>query len=207
MVLHGTGYGAGSADLALPNVLRVWLGERLPAGVENDLGDGHASGDHVEAVTVLETSVDDMNPQVCGYLFERLMALGALDVYSTSIGMKKNRPGILLTVLCASPDAARFQQALLAETTTLGVRSTTMYRTVARRSVLEVDTPLGSIRVKVKWLGGRPVAFTPEYEDCAMLARQHRRPLLEVLEIARASARIRAGDANDDPNNLDSVRS
>jgi uncharacterized protein (DUF111 family) len=180
MTLQRVGYGAGAADLPHPNILRVWLGVRE----KTDLEQGQGS----DNLVVLETNIDDMNPQVYGYLSERLFLSGALDVYWTSIGMKKNRPGTMLSVLCRTIDAAALQEMLLLETTTMGVRVQSVLRITAERSVASVDTPLGSVRVKLKWLGGRAIAATPEYDDCVRLARRYDRPLIEVQELARRHA-------------------
>jgi len=154
---------------------------------------GHALHDHAAApetedLSVLETNIDDMNPQVYGYLFEHLLDAGALDVYCTPITMKKNRPGTMLSVLCRGTDAARFQATLLRETTTLGVRSHMVRRSKAERVEETVDTPMGPVRVKIKLLDGRAAAVTPEYEDCAAIARREERPLLEVLTLVRRCA-------------------
>jgi pyridinium-3,5-bisthiocarboxylic acid mononucleotide nickel chelatase len=180
MTLQRVGYGAGAADLPHPNILRVWLGVREKTDEEQGPGSDN--------LVVLETNIDDMNPQVYGYLSERLFTSGALDVYWTSIGMKKNRPGTMLSVLCRRIDAATLQEMLLLETTTMGVRVQSIVRITAERRVASVETPLGSVRVKLKWLDGRAVAAMPEYEDCVRLARRHDRPLVEVQELARRHA-------------------
>jgi uncharacterized protein (DUF111 family) len=169
----------------------VWLGDAVSAE-ERHLETGSqaidASGGRAESLTLLETNIDDMNPQVYGYLFERLLGSGALDVFCTSIAMKKNRPGTMLSVLCRSEDAVRFQGLLLHETTTMGVRVQPVWRVAAERTTCMVETPYGLVRAKLKWLEGRAVAASPEYEDCAALAREHGRPLIEVLALARRSA-------------------
>lgn len=180
MTLQRVGYGAGTADLPHPNILRVWLGVQEETHGEQ--------GQCNDSFVVLETNIDDMNPQVYGYLSERLFLSGALDVYWTAIGMKKNRPGTMLSVLCRSVDAATLQEMLLVETTTMGIRLRSIERIMAERSEASVETPLGSVRVKLKWLDGRPVAAMPEYEDCVQLARRHERPLIEVQELARQHA-------------------
>ncbi len=181
MVLRAVGHGAGKADFPHPNILRVWLGSSTSSSLDLESGS-------IDDLALLETNIDDMSPQVHGYLFERLLDAGALDVYCTAILMKKNRPGTMLSVLCHNVDAARFQDLLLRETTTMGVRVQPVRRARAGRSTSAVETPLGPVRVKVKWLAGRPVAAAPEYEDCLALARRHNRPLIEVLALARRSA-------------------
>jgi len=140
---------------------------------------------------LLETSIDDMNPQIFGYLFERLLSAGALDAFCTPIIMKKNRPATMLGVLCRPENATALLDIVFTETTTLGVRRRDVDRISAGRNSWTVETPLGPVRVKVKERGGRVLAAMPEYEDCVELARQHSRPLLEVIEIARRAAGAR----------------
>jgi pyridinium-3,5-bisthiocarboxylic acid mononucleotide nickel chelatase len=181
------GYGAGAADLPHPNVLRVWMGEA--AAVYSD------KRDTIERLTLLETNIDDMNPQIFGYLFGRLLAAGALDVFCTPIVMKKNRPATMLSVLCGPENTTTLLDILFTETTTLGVRRQEIDRVSAGRTNWTVETPLGPVRVKVKERGGRVLAAMPEYEDCVALARQHSRPLLEVTEIVRRAAGARKDEA------------
>lgn len=152
---------------------------------------------------LLQTNIDDMNPQVYGYLFDRFLAAHALDVWCTPIIMKKNRPATMLSVLCHSADMARFADLLLRETTTLGIRVQSLDRVIADRVLTTVETPLGAISVKVKSLTGRVVSATPEYEDCAILARRHNRPLVDVLALAQRAALnlIDAGGGVIDPDN------
>lgn len=182
MRLRAIGYGAGNRDLPHPNVLRVILGDE--SGGELPEADGPAE----ETITLLETNIDDMSPQVLGYLVDRIRGEGALDAYWIPIGMKKNRPGTMLNVLCWPVDALRFGEMLLRETTTLGVRVRSIRRLVAGRSMAEVETPFGPVRVKVKWLGGEAVGAAPEYDDCVDLARRHDRPLRDVLLAATQAA-------------------
>lgn len=184
MRLEAVGYGAGNRDLPHPNVLRVLLGQ----GSRGDLPDG--AGVAEETIMLLETNIDDMNPQVLGYLVDRIREEGALDVYWVPIGMKKNRPGTMLNVLCRPDDAPRFGEMLLRETTTLGVRERSVRRLLAVRSMAEVETPFGRVRVKVKWLGGKAVGAAPEYDDCVGLARLHDRPLRDVLSAAAQAAAV-----------------
>lgn len=190
MILHRIGYGAGRADLPHPNILRVWLGERAPApaGSLAQLGEESAVGETPRDVVLLETNIDDMNPQIYGYLFDLLLDIGALDVYCTPVGMKKNRQGTMLSVLCRTEHANRFQALLLRETTTMGVRVQPVHRVVAERTECLVETPLGPVRAKMKVLDDRVVAATPEYDDCLKLARRHEQPLIEVLALARRCA-------------------
>jgi uncharacterized protein (TIGR00299 family) protein len=177
LIPRSVGYGAGNAILPHPNVLRVWLG---------DAGAGSESQKHIEPLILLETNIDDMSPQVFGYLFQRLLEAGALDVFCTPIVMKKNRPATMLSVLCRPDHAGSLADMLFAETTTLGIRRRDVTRMAVERSHQTVQTPLGPVRVK--HVAGRKPAAMPEYDDCVALARRHHRPLLEVMELARQAA-------------------
>lgn len=169
------GYGAGSRDLEqVPNMLRVRIGEQTATSAREELL-------HVEA------NIDDMNPEVYGYLFELLLERGARDVYVTPIAMKKGRPAHLLGVLTDAAHSRDVIDTILAETTTLGVRYHTVERQVLQREQRQVDTPYGRVGVKVGLVGDRRRA-APEYEDCARLARQHRVPLLTVYQAANLAA-------------------
>lgn len=170
------GYGLGTRDPAgVPNVVALWLGEEVRAG-----GGG---------LVLLETNIDDMSPQVYGHVQEMLLELGARDVWLTPIQMKKGRPGVLLSVLAADTLEQEAVDLLLRETTTLGVRTRRVRRHVAEREVREVETSLGRVAVKVKYVDGRPVAAAPEYEDCRALARAKGIPLQTVLRVVEAEAR------------------
>ncbi len=165
------GYGAGSRQgKRVPNLLRTILFETG----ETRIGE----------VACLEANLDDMNPELFGYVMERLFEAGALDVYMTPIQMKKNRPGTLLSVLCRPQEAERFRDIVVAETPTLGVRSSTMARWELDRQIVEIETRFGSIRVKQ---AGKKLA--PEFEDCAQAARKHQIPIGEVYEEATRRAR------------------
>lgn len=174
MTLERVGLGAGSHDLPLPNLLRLWLGEPLHASETPAL----------EPIVVLETQVDDLSPQVVGYLYEELLRAGAVDVYTQAIGMKKSRPGILITVLCPTQHVNACEALLFQETTTLGIRRSMQQRTVLPRHIETLDTPLGAVRFKVARVGDRSLKVQPEYEDCAQLARRHQMPLQEVQRLA-----------------------
>ena len=175
MKVEKTGYGAGTRDLhGQPNVLRLSLGEAQAARPE-------AASD---MVAVLEANLDDLNPQVFGYVMERALAEGALDVFGTPVQMKKNRPGMLLTVLCRPADADRLAKLLFTETTTLGVRRREERRQVLRRESVSVETPWGEVRMKVAHLNGSVANFAPEYEDCRRIAGEHHLPLKTVMQEA-----------------------
>ena len=179
MQIAATGYGAGSRDFpSQPNVLRLTIGP----SVETQLA---ASAEVPEdTVAVLEANLDDLNPQVFGYVMERLLAEGALDALGTPIQMKKNRPGMLLTVLARPEDVARLTKLVFAETTTLGIRMRQERRqTLVRRSVT-VQTPWGQVRMKVANLNGSIANYAPEYEDCRQIADRNKVPLKQVMQEA-----------------------
>jgi uncharacterized protein (TIGR00299 family) protein len=173
MTVGAIGYGAGTADLAeQPNVLRISLGETLAR---------EASAPQDEDVIVLEANLDDMSPQVYGYFAERALEAGALDVFSTPVQMKKNRPGQLVTVLCEPARWEGLADLIFRETTTLGVRRSNVQRRTLQRESVAVETPLGSIRVKVARLNGHILNVAPEYEDCQKVAVERGVPLKQVL--------------------------
>ena len=175
MKIEQTGYGAGTRDLhSQANVLRLTVGEAQAARAET------AS----DVVAVLEANLDDLNPQVFGYVMERALAEGALDVLGTPVQMKKNRPGMLLTVLCHTEDADRLTKLLFTETTTLGVRRREERRQVLRRESVSVQTPWGEVRMKIAHLNGSVANFAPEYEDCRRIAGEHHLPLKTVMQEA-----------------------
>ncbi|MGH9554360.1 MAG: nickel pincer cofactor biosynthesis protein LarC [Terriglobales bacterium] len=178
MKIAVTGYGAGSHDFhGHANVVRITVGE--VAGSETRPHTGQ-----LETVTVLEASLDDLNPQVFGYVMDRAFAEGALEVFGTPVQMKKSRPGMLLTVLARPADADRLAKLVFTETTTLGVRvRQDQRRTLARRSIT-VATPWGEVRMKVGSLNGSVSNFAPEYEDCRHLAMENGIPLKTVMQEA-----------------------
>lgn len=181
MKLVKVGLGAGSQQLPLPNLLRLWLGE--PGGSEVGLELGKTEAD-LETIVVLETQIDDLNPQAIGYTFEALFAVGALDVFTQAIGMKKSRPGILLSVICPPAAISACETVLFRETSTLGIRRTQQQRRVLQRQIQTLNTPLGPVRVKVASQGSLVVNVQPEYEDCAQLAQQHHLPWRQVQQLA-----------------------
>jgi pyridinium-3,5-bisthiocarboxylic acid mononucleotide nickel chelatase len=184
MKVAAVGYGAGSWDLpGQPNVLRVMVGEAAAA----DAGAGD------ETLSVLETNLDDMTPEVAGWVMEQALAAGALDVFSSPVQMKKNRPGLLLTVLCEPAAAERLTALLFRETTTLGVRSHTVRRRALDRTQETVQTPWGAVAVKVARLDGAVVNAAPEYEDCARVARERGVPLKQVMAEAQLAFAKRTG--------------
>lgn len=219
MTLHQVGLGAGSHDLPIPNILRLWIGTR-PAHAASHIGHSHADHSHVshshadhshtdnpmdsaplgskrldpehshpqhsehqhptgrplgyqESVVELQTQLDDLTPQAIGYLYDGLFQAGALDVFTQAIGMKKNRPGILLTVICRVADVAACQSLLFLETTTLGIRTTVQQRQTLHRAWQTVTTDYGSVQIKAGLATpqGPVINLQPEYETCAQLAR------------------------------------
>jgi hypothetical protein len=170
------GYGAGSKDFkALPNVLRIWLGEEV---------DELESGELV----LLETNIDDMDPQIYGYLMEKLLESSASDIWFTPIQMKKNRPAIMVSVLGPADREAKFTEIIMCETSTLGIRSRRVSRHIAQREIIEIDSSLGHACVKVKRFG-ELLSVSPEYEDCRRIARGCHLPLQEVFKTIETEAR------------------
>jgi uncharacterized protein (TIGR00299 family) protein len=174
MTIEAVGYGFGTKEFDWPNALRVWLGEPLSP----------QPGSEADQVVLLACNLDDATGEALGYAMDRLLAAGALDVWFTPIQMKKNRPATQLSVLCHPEDAAALANLLLYQTPTLGVRRQVVSRTTSGREMRQVDTPWGTVRVKVKLLAGEPVSASPEYEDCARLAAEAGLPLAEVMATA-----------------------
>jgi len=177
MKIAQTGYGAGTRDFPEhPNLLRLTIGESAgansSAGLSND------------KITVLEANLDDLNPQVLAYAMERLLAEGALDVFSVPVQMKKSRSGALLTVLAKTEDALRLTKLIFAETTTLGVRRREEERHTLPRRWETVATTWGPVRIKIANLNGSVANYAPEYEDCRALAAAHHVPLKQVIHEA-----------------------
>jgi uncharacterized protein (TIGR00299 family) protein len=171
MNIEKIGYGAGTRDLEkMPNVLRAVLGER--------------AGGEADVVSVIETNIDDMNPQWFGDVMEKLLAAGALDVFFTPIQMKKSRPGTLLTVLCERNDADKIGELLLTHTTSFGVRIHEAQRRKLSREIVTVVTKFGEIEVKLGRLAGKVVSRSPEYESCRQAAAKAGVAVKDVYEEA-----------------------
>jgi hypothetical protein len=180
MRLAATGYGAGEMDLpGMANVLRVSLGE-AEARPEEILSGGDAIADEV---TVIEAAIDDMSPQLFGYLSEKLLAAGALDVFGAPVQMKKNRPGIELNILTRPADARRMMEMVFRESTTIGLRLRQQSRYTLPREFVTVATQWGEVRLKLARLGGSVVNLTPEYEDCRRIAEAQKLPLKDVMRM------------------------
>jgi len=175
MSVSAIGYGAGTADLeGQPNVLRIMIGEAAEKTV--------AGFD--EEISVIEANLDDMNPQIYGYFLEKALAAGALDVYTTPVQMKKNRPGTLLTVLCKPQDTNALMSQIFAETTTFGARTYRAQRRTLPREFVNVSTEFGDVRIKVSRVNGRVLHVAPEYDDCRKLAVEKNVPLQRVISEA-----------------------
>src|SRR5438270_8415635 len=175
MTVERIGHGAGSRDLdEQPNLLRLFVGTAATT----------AAGDRV---WMLETNLDDLPAEVVGYCYDLLLAAGALDVFTTPIFMKKNRPGVLLSVLAPEANLPALEDVLFRETTTFGIRRYPVTRHKLQRRACLVETPWGAVQGKLGWQNGRAPVFSPEYEDCARIARQHGVALREVyLQAQRA---------------------
>ena len=192
MKIEKAGYGAGSRDFAdHPNLLRITIGEATladdttaPSSASPGTLPGTSPGTWHEKITVLEANLDDLSPQVLAYAMERLLAEGALDVFSVPVQMKKSRPGALLTVLAKMEDANRLTKLIFAETTTLGVRRREEQRETLSRRWQTVETTWGPVRIKIANMNGSVSNYAPEYEDCRTLAEAHHVPLRTVMQEA-----------------------
>jgi pyridinium-3,5-bisthiocarboxylic acid mononucleotide nickel chelatase len=175
MNVSAIGYGAGSADLAgQPNVLRIMIGEAAEKVVPG----------FDEEISVIEANLDDMNPQIYGYFQEKALAAGALDVYTTPVQMKKNRPGTLLTLLCKPQDVNALMSLIFAETTTFGARTYSAQRRTLPRESVNVHTQYGDVRIKLSRVNGHIQHVAPEFEDCRKLAVEKNVPLQRVISDA-----------------------
>jgi len=186
MKIEKSGYGGGSREFpGHPNVVRLTIGEARTSAP--------AAKTASETITVLEANLDDLNPQVFGYVMDRLLEEGALDAFGMPVQMKKSRPGTLLTVLCKPEDAGKLAQLIFEETTTLGVRQREEVRQTLARRWESVGTPWGDVRIKVASLNGTVTNYAPEYEDCRRIAAEHHVPLKQVMgeavEAYRAKSR------------------
>ncbi|MEG3938543.1 nickel pincer cofactor biosynthesis protein LarC [Microcoleus sp. S36b_A3] len=204
MQLQAIGLGAGSRNLAIPNILRLWIGEKEEAergrGGEWESGRKTATNslfpipdsqlpitNSQETICVLETQIDDLSPQAIGYVFDALFACGALDVFTAPIVMKKSRLGVLLTAICHPEFQDACEAAIFRETTTLGIRISTQQRTILDREIQKVTTEYGEVQIKVAKSGQTIVNVQPEYEDCAEIARVKNISWREVHRLALQS--------------------
>jgi len=174
MKIEKVGYSAGTRDFAgHSNTVRLTIGEAQPE-----------VGPSQEVITVLEANLDDLNPQVFGYVMDRLLEEGALDALGVPVQMKKSRPGMLLTVLCRKEDAAKLTRLIFTETTTLGVRRRDELRQTLARRWENVHTPWGDVRMKIASINGTVTNYAPEYEDCRRIAAEHHLPIKTVMQEA-----------------------
>jgi len=180
MVMDKIGYGAGKKDFKeAANLLRVVVGRR---------GDKR---EHDGGLFILETNIDDMSPQIAGYLMERLFEQGALDVFFTPVTMKKTRPGMLLTVLSTHERKEGLIDTIFDESTSIGVRTYPVDRRILERKIVKVRTPWGPVRVKVSLRDGAAINIQPEYDDCRAAAANKGVPLKKVMDAAKAAAQER----------------
>jgi hypothetical protein len=182
MKVERIGYGAGAREIpGQPNLARLLLGR----SAEHVTAQPGAAGD--EVVSVIEANVDDMSPQLYGFFVDQALAAGALDVTCTPVQMKKNRPGFLVSVLCPPETSDVLSRMLFEQTTTIGVRIYEARRKVLERELLSVETPYGSVRIKVARREGKVLNVAPEYEDCRRLATEKGVPLKQVMMAAQAA--------------------
>src|SRR6201987_1153875 len=186
MKIEKSGYGAGTRDFpGHANVVRLTVGEAA----------SHlAANTNQETISVLEANLGALNPQVFGYVLDRLLAEGALDVFSMPVQMKKNRPGTVLTILCKPEDAAKLTQIVFTETTTLGVRQRQEQRSTLTRRWVPVATSWGEVRMKIASMNGTVTNYAPEYEDCRRIAEEKHVPLKSVLQEALQAYLLAAPD-------------
>jgi pyridinium-3,5-bisthiocarboxylic acid mononucleotide nickel chelatase len=177
MRLEKTGYGAGTKDLGVANLLRVITGEALDYPSEAE-----------ELAIIVSTNIDDMNPEFYDYVMERLFGAGAHDVWLTPIQMKKTRPGTVVNALCAPKDATTIKRILIEETSTFGLRTSMVMKKAIEREVIEVETPWGKVRVKVGRESNHITSVSPEFSDCARIAGEQRVPVKEVFRKAQSLA-------------------
>ena len=178
MKIGTIGYGAGTAEPSIPNLLRVVIGEAAQEVAEYDM----------EQAAVIETNIDDMTPQIYDHLIQRLLQLGVLDVFLTRVQMKKNRPGTLVTVICPPDMVGEVSDMLMRETTTIGLRWRIDNRIKAQRVIKEIRTTYGTVSIKVARVGDKIINIAPEYEDCKRLAIERNVPLKDVMAAAQSAA-------------------
>ena len=183
MQLQQIGLGAGTIELPIPNILRLWLGTETTTSISSAV-----RPEYLETIEVLTTQIDDLNPQAIGYIFDRLFAAGAVDVFTQPIGMKKSRSGILLTVICSVDRSPDCEQIIFTETSTLGIRRDRQTRSILPREIQSVVTKYGTIRIKIarnNLVGDEAIVnVQPEYEDCAAIAQAQQLPWREVHQLA-----------------------
>lgn len=193
MTIEAIGIGSGRRDgQTRPNILRVFVGEAAESASVEPSPAGSA-GEESDEILVIETNLDDVSGEIVGYVYDRLFEAGALDVFTSPIYMKKNRPATLLTVLAAPTQRQKIEAVLFRETATLGVRRHVVQRSKLSRHIEEVTTPAGTIRVKVGRRGGELVSASPEFEDCRRAAAASGRALIDIMDEAMRLWRARKG--------------
>ncbi|WP_041957677.1 nickel pincer cofactor biosynthesis protein LarC [Sulfurospirillum arsenophilum] len=181
-MIEKIGYGIGHKDFAIPNVLRVLLGE-----IEEDAVP-------VDEEIVLETNLDDMSPEILSYVQERLFAIGVKDVYTTAITTKKNRLGVKLSVLVSAEKEAEAMEVIFSETTSIGLRRQRVEKVALDREIISVTTPYGEIHVKCVFMGGKMLKYKAEYEECKQAALKYQLPILHVYESVTVAMKERKRD-------------
>jgi pyridinium-3,5-bisthiocarboxylic acid mononucleotide nickel chelatase len=202
MTLQKVALGAGTQELPIPNILRLWIGESQAVHThaksqiqphthshhehthEQDSKHSHEHSETLETVAHLETQIDDLSPQIIAYTTEKLLQNGALDVFTTAIGMKKSRPGTLINIICRPEETDRLEQILFEETTTIGIRRSLQQRSKLDRSFTTVQVQGQSVNIKIAQRNGKIFNRQPEYEDCATIARQTHQPLKLIQQQA-----------------------
>jgi hypothetical protein len=182
MNIRRIGLGAGTQDLEIPNLLRLWIGDLTQALATSD------TPWQTDEVIELQTQVDDLSPQALGYTLEKLYAAGAVEVFTQPISMKKNRPGVLITVLTPGEKAWACEEILFRETTTLGIRRQMQERHILRRELTTIETLYGPVQVKLSYWGSELITLQPEYQDCAELATTHQISWREIHRVAVAAS-------------------
>ncbi len=186
MIVDKIGYGAGAREFEKwPNIMRIWLGDDKQKPGETDL-------------ILMETNIDDMNPQIYGYLMEKLFAEQATDAWLTPIQMKKNRPATMLSVIAPAHLEFKLTELLMKETTTLGIRVRPIFRHIAAREIVQVKSSLGRVRVKIKKFNNQLLDISPEYDDCRLIAIEKEIPLREVYRtvIEESKQSLNSTDSN-----------
>jgi pyridinium-3,5-bisthiocarboxylic acid mononucleotide nickel chelatase len=184
------GLGAGNHNLTIPNILQLWLGTTLHRGETSE----ELNYQNLETITVLETQIDDLSPQGISYTMNSLFSVGALDVFTQPIVMKKNRLGVLLTVICTPENMTKCEEIIFKETTTLGIRRLTQERNILHREFMDIETIYGIVKIKIGYqlIGEekRIINVQPEYDDCVTLAKKHKQSWREIHQTALETWRL-----------------
>ncbi|MBT4092928.1 MAG: LarC family nickel insertion protein, partial [Nitrospinaceae bacterium] len=189
MAITDVGHGSGEMEQPIPNIVRAFLGESIT-------DEATSRSAHPNTISVLETNIDDMNPEIYPHVLDGVISRGALDAFLVPTVGKKGRPAILLTLLCPTSLQDDLIAYLMRETTTLGVRYRQTSRATAERDWLEVETPWGSVRIKRARFEGVVVNLAPEFEDCRKLAKSSGAPLKEIINAATAAAKVQHGNSS-----------